>query len=180
MACRDIVVIKEEQPCNGPLFCVAPLQTKAPQSDLRGRRRRGVGEIVPNADWLPRYGWITERRIRKETGLVDKYYIEVLTNRVFRSKREVKEYLLTGSCPKRQKGKVCAMRGQMSVAKAQKCQDSNERPKAISNKRAKADHAFSGQACFMRGQLPFAEAQHYMESEKLSVTAIVPCLPPNP
>ncbi|CAO2824952.1 unnamed protein product [Amaranthus hypochondriacus] len=59
--------------------------------------------VGPTPDWLPP-GWICKERVRASgasAGARDKYYIDPVTQRRFRSKNEVLNYLETGTPKKR-------------------------------------------------------------------------------
>ncbi|XP_050235600.1 methyl-CpG-binding domain-containing protein 5 [Mercurialis annua] len=77
---------------------------------LRSRRKVPVNMAVavsPDSSWLPP-GWVVEDRVRvagATAGTVDKYYTDPVSNRRFRSKKEVQYYLETGMLkPKKTKG----------------------------------------------------------------------------
>lgn len=66
--------------------------------DGRGAKSRRHTEIIQSPDWLPR-GWFTELKTRgggSSAGTKDKYYYDPVTQRRFRSKVEVLNYLETG------------------------------------------------------------------------------------
>ncbi|EEF29524.1 methyl-CpG-binding domain-containing protein 5 [Ricinus communis] len=77
---------------------------------LKSRRKVPVTMApAPSADsanWLPP-GWLVEDRVRASgatAGTVDKYYIEPVTGRRFRSKKEVQYFLETGTKKKTKRG----------------------------------------------------------------------------
>ncbi|KAL6341644.1 hypothetical protein AAG906_032765 [Vitis piasezkii] len=84
----------------------APLSESQPR---RGRKRASEATAsmasVEREDWLPP-GWIVEGRVRSSgasAGSRDKYFIEPITGRRFRSKKEVRYYLETGEVRKKPK-----------------------------------------------------------------------------
>ncbi|XP_062084961.1 methyl-CpG-binding domain-containing protein 5-like [Humulus lupulus] len=70
-------------------------------SSVRGIRKQPEPEI----DWLPP-GWTVEDRVRvsgASAGTTDRYYFDPISNRKFRSKKEVLYFLQTGTRLKRKK-----------------------------------------------------------------------------
>ncbi|KAJ6964276.1 hypothetical protein NC652_002532 [Populus alba x Populus x berolinensis] len=74
-----------------------------PVTPVREKRRLSETDVVTS--WLPP-GWVVEDRVRTSgatAGTRDKYYIEPVSGRRFRSKKEVQYYLETGTLKKRGK-----------------------------------------------------------------------------
>ncbi|XP_065879949.1 methyl-CpG-binding domain-containing protein 5-like [Euphorbia lathyris] len=77
---------------------------------IKSRRKVPVTTASPPSDstsWLPP-GWLVEDRLRingATAGTMDRYYIEPVTNRRFRSKVEVQHYLATGELLKNKRKK---------------------------------------------------------------------------
>ncbi|WCJ20591.1 methyl-CPG-binding domain protein 5 [Euphorbia peplus] len=80
------------------------------QSATKGRRKIPVNASPPSgetATWLPD-GWLVEARTRENgatAGTMDRYYIEPVNKRRFRSKVEVLHYLETGELLKNKRKK---------------------------------------------------------------------------
>ncbi|KAH8520367.1 hypothetical protein H0E87_001717 [Populus deltoides] len=69
------------------------------------REKRRLSETAVDTSWLPP-GWVVEDRVRTSgatAGTRDKYYIEPVSGRRFRSKKDVQYYLETGTLKKRGK-----------------------------------------------------------------------------
>ncbi|KAJ9172343.1 hypothetical protein P3X46_015591 [Hevea brasiliensis] len=77
-------------------------QTPTPTPTLPKSRRKAPVLSSESAIGLPP-GWLVEDRVRTSgatAGMVDKYYIEPVSGRRFRSKKEVQHYLETGTLKK--------------------------------------------------------------------------------
>ncbi|KAG8663056.1 hypothetical protein MANES_01G173632v8 [Manihot esculenta] len=102
---------------NGDSYQAAPhssssanaVETETPTPKQPKSRRKVPVTMSPgaseSANWLPP-GWLVEDRVRTSgatAGTVDKYYIEPVTGRKFRSKKEVQYYLETGTLKKKKR-----------------------------------------------------------------------------
>ncbi|KAF2291761.1 hypothetical protein GH714_035496 [Hevea brasiliensis] len=77
-------------------------ETQTPTPTLPKSRRKAPVLSSESAIGLPP-GWLVEDRVRTSgatAGMVDKYYIEPVSGRRFRSKKEVQHYLETGTLKK--------------------------------------------------------------------------------
>ncbi|XP_074341945.1 uncharacterized protein LOC141679342 [Apium graveolens] len=76
--------------------------SKGTEAKRAKRAKKGSEDIEETSRWLPA-GWTIISKIRANgatAGTIDKYYVEPITKKRFRSKIAVKKYLETGSMKK--------------------------------------------------------------------------------